>query len=165
MCIPDVMVSLKFDALRGIPLLALLAMARGIPTLMSFFGPSAEIPTGAVAQINVGSGEKQMLRETLLRVFADGEFRESLSQGGREYAETVSDPAAVLEDLKVLIAQEKTRLEQAQHSFDTELQSARDNGLRQAEQRLQKRVGGISWSARFSLSAEGIFDGRSTPPK
>ena len=150
LCIPDIMLALKFDALRGIPLPALLAMARGVPTVMSFFGPSAEVSNGAVAQVPVGLGEKTQVRECLRRLFTESEFYHALSEAGREYTESLSDPAAVMEDLRVLLQQEGRELRDAQKQYESQLSQAREVCLAQSEQRLQKRVGGISWSSAFS---------------
>ena len=127
----DLFLAVKFDALRGYPLALLQALALGIPTVVSHFGPSAELPEGAVFPLPLGVGEGAQLANAVTRLLNDRALREQLSEGARNFALQYLDTQLVTVDFLALLERWSGRSQEAVAKRELEVSQAKRDLLDQ----------------------------------
>jgi|GEM_PF-6412376 len=150
----DVFLAICFNALRGLPLAALKTMARGIPTLTGYFGPSAELPVGAVLPVPLGLGEREFVASSLVKLRGDPDFRERLGVGALEYIGTVTESGGVLADLIAVIDSAAEKLGKTlrhRRELMTEIEKHFSSKLyRELQIKMPAASSSLSWDSPFN---------------
>ena len=108
----DIYCGVYFDENRGLPLSLLMALARGIPSVVSDIGASRELPTGAVLKCPVGKGEAQMLKLALEELMRNSSLAKELHNNAIGFIQLVMDPKAIVADLNLLFAEHSLAIKQ-----------------------------------------------------
>jgi glycosyltransferase involved in cell wall biosynthesis len=88
----DLCVNLRFPTAGETSASALRAMAAGVPVIVSRTGAFDELPDGAVARVDVGAVESELLLEYLRLLIARGDVRAVMGAAGRSYVSTHHAP-------------------------------------------------------------------------
>lgn len=91
----------------------LLAMAEGVPTVVSMGDLGEDLPKNVALHIPLGEGESETLAAVLQCGFENPEFLRRVGEAGKEYVRVVCDPGSVLLDLKRILAEQRQFLELA----------------------------------------------------
>lgn len=113
LCVPNVFAAVRFDALRALPRGLIESLARGVPAVVAKHGPSAELPSGVVIRIPVGSGERQALALSLEEILRNPGLQKTLAQNGRDFVAMECAPPGVLADLEAILGYKRAHLRES----------------------------------------------------
>ncbi|MCB0359907.1 MAG: glycosyltransferase, partial [Bdellovibrionales bacterium] len=96
----DLLVSLQFSLVRGIPRKCLEACSYGVPLVTLDVGSQAELPVASRVAIAPGSDEFFQLREALRLLLNDDAIRSQMGAAARAFAADAFSPAGSAADLQ-----------------------------------------------------------------
>ena len=100
----DVCVNLRFPTAGETSASALRVMAAGVPVIVSRTGAFDELPDGAVARVDGGAVESDLLLEYLRLLIARGDVRAAMGAAGRSYVSAHHAPDAAASRYLAFIA-------------------------------------------------------------